>query len=1006
MKIKHVVLFLIKLIVSVGLLTLLFYPQAFGFAPDTFGGVKPADMLQELRDAGAHNIAFWLTFATVIKLSGLLCGIMRWRLLLHGQGISLPFIYMVRSWFIGRTIGIFLPGTIGLDGWRLIDSSRYTGEVIKCTTVIAVEKLIGFVALTFLVFLTFPLGFALLNINVAVLGIILLILASFVTVAFVTLLNPRIIQVLVAVFPTPAAIRTKIDKLGAAVTAYSGSRRNLMLAVLFGLGVHLATCFMYFGTMMSIRAENTGLTDILFASPLMIYGTVLGPSIGGEGIREIVFVTLLSGKSGAATAATFAHLGWWIGELVPFLIGIVMLPFHRRPSKVQVQERLAEAREAAREIEGEGLHLAPEAIAGYREKLTDYAVAGAAAGLVGGAIVGLGEGSWLVSRQAGLTEMVAFWWGPLVYGLLFTGLGLGIAGALGFLSLLVDRFVSRAIAFGLCLGGTLGAGLIVIGRFRYSQDVLGEHGLSILNFAALGGLALLVAVLGVLGGAAIMAISGRTRVQTGITAAVLFVGIVLIGLGLSISKLPPAKALSFEGTAGASGPNIILIAVDTLRADYLRAYNPDAAANTPNIDALRADSVLYDNAFAQSSWTKASFATIFTGMYPEAHTAVQKDSVLPDDVTTFSEVLREAGYFTQGYANNPNIADTYNYGQGFVEYEYLRPQYLFGAGQSAEKMVLYKTLRQVYQMLVGKLTGGRINVRDFYQPAEDVTSRAVDWLDSEARPSDAPFLLFLHYMDPHDPYMDHTDPGVGYARVRLGTDLDPAKYRELFQRVYNGEIEHFDASLGNLVQELKDRGFYDNSVIVFTSDHGEEFCEHGGWWHGLTLYDEQIGIPLMIKLPGNQLAGETNAHMTRHVDLAPTLLQFAGLPPAPAMQGKSLFLADNLSAGNADGRITYSHLDFEGIVLQAARTMDAKLIKANEGNKRGLLPVELYDVATDPGETNNLAGQNPTLEETMFGLIDQMQAAALENAVEPQAVADTSALEEELGALGYLGGEN
>jgi arylsulfatase A-like enzyme len=206
-----------------------------------------------------------------------------------------------------------------------------------------------------------------------------------------------------------------------------------------------------------------------------------------------------------------------------------------------------------------------------------------------------------------------------------------------------------------------------------------------------------------------------------------------------------------------------------------------------------------------------------------------------------------------------------------------------------------------------------------------------------------------------------------------------------------------------LIQGLKERGVYDDSVIVFTADHGEEFCEHGGWWHGLTLYDEQIGIPLMIKLPQNQSAGETNLHMTRHVDLAPSLLQFAGLEPARAMQGRSLFMPDNLTAGNTDGRITYSHLDFEGIVLHAVRKMDSKLITANEGNKRGLLPVELYDIAGDPGETTNLTGQNPALEEAMFDLIDQMQATALENAVEPQAIEDPSALREELNAIGYGG---
>ncbi|MCC6698821.1 MAG: sulfatase-like hydrolase/transferase [Candidatus Hydrogenedentes bacterium] len=999
---KRILLFLIKLCVTAGLFVLLFRPETFFLSPDQFGGVKPGHMLQELREAGAHSIVFWLTFAAVVKLSGLFCGMLRWRLLLQGQGLSIPFTYIARSWFIGRTIGIFLPGTIGLDGYRLYDSSLYTGEVIKCTTVIAVEKLIGFVALTFLVFITFPLGFALLKINVVMLAIILLILAAFVAVAFIALLNPRVIQVLVAVVPTPQAIRTKVDKLGAAVTAYSGSRMNLIAAVFLGLGVHLATCFMYFGTMMSIRAENTGLADILFASPLMIYGTVLGPSIGGEGIREIVFVTLLGGKTSVAAAATFAHLGWWVGEVVPFLIGGMLLPFHVRPSKEAVQSKLAEARSGA-QSQG-GIHLEPAIIKTYRDKLVDCLLGGMLAGLMGGAVVGLAEAAWLTSRQAGLTEMVAYWWGPLTYGIAFAGAGVGLAAGLLFLALIVDRFPSRAWAFGICHGAILAGATLVIGFFRYRQDVLGEHNLSAGQFAMLGAAAVGIGVAGLLLGTAFMGLAGKTRGRAAACAAGVFLAWVIVGAGLSLCFEPSAKTASFQAKEGVKGPNIILIAVDALRADFLKLYSEGrAVAETPFIDALRADSVLYQHAFAQSSWTKASFATIFSGMYPEAHTAVQKDSVLPDSVTTFPEVLREAGYFTEGFANNPNIAPTYNYGQGFVQYRYLSPDYLFGANQSAEKMTLYKILRKVYQKVLGRLSKGRVDVRDFYQPAEIVTQAGLECLDSEARPKNVPFLLFLHYMEPHDPYMDHEKPGVGYARVQLGDNPSAEEYREVFKRVYNGEIEYCDQYIGELIQGLKDRGLYDDSVIVFTADHGEEFCEHGGWWHGLTLYDEQIGIPFMIKLPQNQLAGETNTNITRHVDLAPTLLQFAGLDRAPAMQGKSLFQADNVTHANEDGRIVYSHLDFEGILLQAVRTPTTKLIKANEGNKRNLKPVELYDVATDPGETANLAGRNLPTEQEMFDLIDQMQAAALENAVEPESIETPEDLKEKLDAIGYGG---
>ncbi len=316
---KKIVAFSIKLLVTAGLFTLLFRPETFGLAPDFWGeDISVGGLFDELRSVEGSNLAFWLGFATIVKLGGMLCGVLRWRLLLQGQGLVIPFWYMVRSWFIGRYIGIFLPGTIGLDGYRLYDSARYTGEVIKSTTVIAIEKLIGVIALTFLVAITFPMGFQLLNFKLPMLLACMTIFGGFAVVSLVVLFNPRVIQVLVAVVPTPGSIRGKLDKLGASVAAYGGNRSLLLLAVVFGILVHVGTCLMYFGTMSAIRAENTTIFDILFTSPLMIWGTVLGPSVGGEGIREVVFTVCLGAKSGTAKAFLIAHLGWWVGEFIPF----------------------------------------------------------------------------------------------------------------------------------------------------------------------------------------------------------------------------------------------------------------------------------------------------------------------------------------------------------------------------------------------------------------------------------------------------------------------------------------------------------------------------------------------------------------------------------------------------------------------------------------------------------------------------------------------------------------
>ncbi|MFA6241869.1 MAG: sulfatase-like hydrolase/transferase [Candidatus Hydrogenedentales bacterium] len=996
---KRVLSFLVKVAVTGGLFVLLFWPEKFGLAADQFGGVKPADLLRELSQVETNNIILWLALAATMRLMGMMCGILRWRLLLLAQGLRIPFIYLARSWFIGRAVGIFLPGTLGLDGYRLFDSSRYTGDVIKSTTVIAVEKLTGFIALTFLVFVTFPLGFRMFEMKLPVLLAILAVLGTFVAVSFVALLNPRVIQVVVAVLPTPGAIRSKVDRIGAAVSAYSGNRAQLILAVLLGICVHFATCLVFFCTMTAIRADNTTMTDILFATPLMIYGTVLGPSVGGEGIREIIYVALLSAKSGALASLLMAHLGWWAGDVVPFVIGTAVYLLGKKPNREEIQARVAAARSEVRAVYVR-FNLSADAVQSYRAKLLDCVVPGLASGLLAGALIGLGEAAWLTHRLQGLKEAAILWWGPLVYGLLFVGVGLGLTGGLAFLALVRDKFPRPAWTLALSMGAAMTAGTLVIGRFRVFRDVLGEHSLSMTQNAELLGASLGIGLAAAIVALLLFALIGGGRVRIALCAGGIYGLLVACGIAVASQHAHPAAA-SVQAANNAQGPNIILVAVDTLRADYLKVYSGDAAvARTPAIDAFRRDSILFRNTFAQSSWTKASFATIFSGLYPETHSAIHKDSMLPDEVTTFPEVLQEAGYFTQGFANNPNIADAYNYGQGFADYTYLKPHFLLGATESVEKLALYQVVRRVYQKLVEKKTGGKLWVTDFYQPAEVVTDTALEWLKSDNRPKDLPFLLFLHYMDPHDPYMDHENPGVGYARARM-PNPDPEKYLDLFKKLYNGEIEYFDGHYQRLLEGLKALNAYDNSVIVFVADHGEEFYEHEGWWHGLSLYDEQIAVPLIVKLPGNQLAGTETTGLSRLLDIAPTVLEVAGLPKVEAMQGESLLKPDISGVADAEIGYVYGHLDFEGILLRSARTMTEKLIFANPENKRKYKPVELYDLVADPGEAANIAGQGKDYEQALSGIVTDMQQFVQGGAIAPEVNADQTEHNEQLESLGY-----
>ncbi|MBI2423737.1 MAG: sulfatase-like hydrolase/transferase [Candidatus Hydrogenedentes bacterium] len=999
---------LFKLTFVAALFVLLFRPETFGFAEDKFNNISPQSlwtMFTEDLDLG--TAVFWLGFATFIKFAGISCGVIRWRILLRAQGIHIPTWYLVKCWFWGRALGLLAPGTLGLDGYRLVESSRYTGEVIKCTTVIAVEKLTGFIALFTLVFFTVPLGLRLFNFNLPVLAAVLLALGAFITTSILLLLQPRIIQILVSILPVPGLLRTKVNEVGLAVTAYSAHRGALFLALGFGLCVHLAICLVYFGTASAIRAANTGLLDILFASPLIIVASVFTPTVSGAGVRELVMTTLLGGTAGAGKAFLFAHLGMWFGEVIPFLISLPLLLFTDKPNR---EALLADAEavraEAARRPKSTVVHLAPHEVIRYRDNILFTLCSGALGGAVAGALIGILEAAWIARTLSGLDEVGLFHWGFFAYTLLFAGAGLGAAAGLLFFYLLLDRFAAPLISYAVSFAGTLLAGGLAIGLFRYRRDVLGEMMPSAKQLAQLvsyelGIVLLLFAVVYVLGAVWLRISRGRVPQIAGGYAAQLAL-LLVAALVLARVYHPEAAQAAFTPQAEAKGPNIFLVAVDTLRADYLPFYNAAIETKTPQLEAFLQDAIQYEHGYSQASWTKASFGTIFSGMYPECHTATTKTASLPQDVETLAEQLYKSGYYTQGYSNNPNIASIFGYGQGFVEYVDLKPSLLFGASYSASKLSMYEVLRQA-RARVDRAIKRKIRVEEYYQPAPVVTDTVLSWIDGKPAPEGTPFLLFAHFMDPHDPYMDPESPDGGYARKRM-ENPNKEEYHDRMRKAYIGEIELFDREFGRFIQGLKERGLYEDAAIVLTADHGEEFYEHGGWWHGLTLYEEQTHVPYLVKLPKNAHGGTKNPQIARSLDIAPSLLQLAGAQPGPMMQGKSLFDADGqpVDVGTA---YSYAENDFEGIVLQSVRTPSTKLIKANEGNKRNLKPFEFYNLDQDTGEQHNLA-EDPAWQvqrEALYTTINDFLHICEEGAVEPagQVVVDES-LQEELRSLGYV----
>ena len=609
----------------------------------------------------------------------------------------------------------------------------------------------------------------------------------------------------------------------------------------------------------------------------------------------------------------------------------------------------------------------------------------AAAGLMAGALIGAGEVVLMVLLGSNPDHLQALLWAVVAYGLL--GLLAGVAVGLLF-ALLGQRFdATAAYAFTWALVFA-GLGLFIV-RYRLYRDLFHESirtfslegilffGVLLLAFAALFALFLWLWRRPALRRLPLLWVSGGVLILLVIVAgAISFLTLPEEGLATPPAGIPPGLE---------DAPNVILIGVDTLRADRLSCYGY-TGSQTPHVDALAADGVRYVEMTAQASWTKPSFGTIFTSLYPSSHTATGKPHRLPQAVVTLAEVLAASGYHTGGFADNPSISPAFGFDQGFADYVYLEPDYLFAGNEAASQTAAYQTVRRLWATVMG----ARVYPQHFYQDAAALNRRALDWLEAN---EGTRFFLFLHYMDPHDPYFAHPYSGLGYARAS-DQDPDPA-LAPTFSQLYDGEIRYLDEHLGQLFEWLQARGLYDEALIVFTSDHGEEFQEHGGWWHGQTLYQEQIAVPLIVKYPGGARAGAVVDELARSLDIAPTILDVAGVPVPEGMAGRSLW------SDSEPPTYAFAEQDHEGNVLHALRSATHKLILANAGNPRGLPTGTLFDLAADPGEQNDLLTGQPEQVRSMRQSLREIVTLALEGAVESEVGSLEADVQEKLRALGY-----
>ena len=952
----------------------------------------------------ARTFFLFCGLAAAVKFVGILASMYRWLVLLRGQGIEFPFRHIFGSFLIGRFIGTFLPSTAGLDGYKLYDAARFSGKTVEATATTAIEKVMGVfgIFLSFLVAL--PFGIKIFGANGPMVAAITVPISLALIGALLTVLwFPGLVQWLLLRLPIPGKARLEglVMRVAHSASAYRDKKMLVLLALGLSFAVHFTTAAMYYFTAFAAGATNLEFWPIVFGSSIQIFATVVSPfTIAGEGIREAAQYVLLHKEIGAAASIVSAALGFWAAEALTLLGGFFWWlrpanykPAYCRVDGVQVDYEAAARAAVSLETDEDRARQAAKPLGdvpGIGSRIAAAAYTGLGAGIIAGLLVG-GIETLVIAREGLGTDHQVLWYGPLSYALLLGLGGLGAGLALGVLPMErreIRGWTTSLVLLALGLGPAL-----LIAMFRLRRDVFHEQMPPLPVLAGVLGVAGVIGVFLFFFGPRVFA-GGLGRAFGAIPALILSVLVIgggaVAGRALYPSAAPPPRPAAISA-ALADKPNLLLIVIDTLRADMLSCYGGPIEAK--NICGVAAQGGTVFTGFSHASWTKPSFASILTSTLPSTHNTMSKTATLPPDIEMVSEVLQKQGYATGGIVANINLAPSFGFQQGYDEYRYLSPDYLFGAEESSSKLIFYQ---------IGRKVGLRMKpghrVSDYYQDAVTVTAVADDWL---TRHKDSRFFLLLHYMDPHDPYFPHPYTGEGIARVE-NEHPDPALAKHM-RELYEGEIRFTDEYIGKVEAKLRELGIWDDTLIVITADHGEEFHEHGGWWHGTTLYEEQIHIPMLVKWPKGKVGAPARVddHPVRHIDIVPTLLTQAGAPIPAAMQGRDL--AVPMAQRSESERMAYAEEDHEGNVLRSIRTDTWKLIEANPGNPRGLPTEELFAIEKDPQEKQNVVEQNAAVTAAMRQHAEAQRQLAASQAVEGGEQAKLTREEcEKLRVLGYV----
>ncbi len=389
---------------------------------------------------------------------------------------------------------------------------------------------------------------------------------------------------------------------------------------------------------------------------------------------------------------------------------------------------------------------------------------------------------------------------------------------------------------------------------------------------------------------------------------------------------------------------ILFLSIDTLRADAVSALN-SSAPPTPSLDSLAADSVVFTRAYSPAPWTLPTFSTMMTGVTPLVHGVREFEDRIPTVLPTLAERMREAGYLTAAFGDQLFLHPQHGISRGFQSYN-LSPRDEYGGSLGS------RILGQAFPARFKRALD-----------TTEITDLTLTWLKLHAHDD---FFLWLHYFKPHGPYeplrqyrpKGAPPQGMGYRfssdnAIRAGSLVITAEQRPWVRELYEGELRYVDDNVGRVLSELKRLGIYDEMLIVFVSDHGEEFWDHDARAHGHTFYDELLRVPLFIKLPGEGLR-ERRGELVCTGSIFPTLLDLAGI----ASESASISYATLTPLLGRPGgpyqevpvlsAVPLSYEDRESIVFG-----DTKYIVSLVTNRE-----QVYDLKNDPREQRNLADES------------------------------------------------